>query len=159
VAATIEQDTAHQDRPRRGLSAWLWKPWYAKLWWTAVPVWWLGLAASIEVEFLASFYGGALAGFLNVLFLPMTALVVLGAGYVREWMDSFVGQGDELPLTDEEEEEEFRARRRWEEHHRIMSEMGKGTDMFDPRSGALWIGNPLNPQNPGYINPHRHHHS
>lgn len=158
MAATIEHDTAHQDRPRGALLAWLWKPWYAKLWWTAITVWWLGLAASTEVESLAGFYRGALAGFLNVLFLPMTALVVLGAGYVREWMDGFVGQGGGRPLTDEEEEE-FMARRRWEEHHRIMSEMGKGTDMFDPRSGALWIGNPLNPQNPGYINPHRHHHS
>lgn len=159
VAATIEHDTAHQDRPRRALSAWLWKPWYAKLWWTAIPVWWTGLAASNVSEFLADFYSSALAGFLNVLFMPMTALVVLGAGYVRDWMDSVVGHGEGRPLSDEEEEEEFLAQQSWEEHHRLMRDMGKGTDMFDPRSGALWIGNPLNPSNPGYIDPHRHHHS
>lgn len=158
MADTIDSDVGHQDRPRRALWAWLWKPWYAKLWWTAIPVWWLGLAASTEVEFLAGFYGGALAGFINVLFLPMTALIVLGAGYVREWMDSFVGQGDGRPLTDEEEEE-FLAQQRWEEHHRMMSNMRKGTDMFDPRSGPLWIGNANNPNNGAYINPNTGRHS
>jgi hypothetical protein len=109
-------------------------------------------------DFLADFYSSALAGFLNVLFMPMTVLFVLGAGYVRDWMDSVVGHGDGVPLSGEEEEE-FQARQRLEEHHRMMRDMGKGTDMFDPRSGALWIGNANNPNNGAYINPNTGRHS
>lgn len=150
-AAIDDQRQSGAVQPR--LSAWLWRPWYAKLWWTAVSIWWLGMAAATRVPFLDAFYGGALAGYLNVLFFPMTALMVLGVGYVRERLDSFVGQGDGVSLSDEDEET-FLARRRWEEHNRFMDDIGKGTDTFDPRSGPLWIGNPLNPHNAGYINPH-----
>ncbi|EJL33110.1 hypothetical protein [Novosphingobium sp. AP12] len=158
MAATIEHDMAHQDRPRPALSAWLWKPWYAKLWWAAIPVWWTGLAASNVSEFLADFYSGALAGFLNVLFLPMTALLVLGAGFVREWMDSFVGQGEGRSLTDEEEEG-LMAELAHQDHMRFMAEMRRGTNIYDPRSGGLWVGNPNNPNNGSYIDPHRNRHS
>ncbi|MDR7256317.1 hypothetical protein J2X47_000478 [Sphingomonas sp. BE270] len=142
------------------LSAWLWSPWYAKLWWVAIPIWWMGMAASIRVDTLEAFYRGALAGYLNVLFFPMTALMVLGVGYVRERLDGFIGPGDGTPPCDEEdeEEEEFFARRRREEHNRFMDNIGRGTDMFDPRSGPLWIGNPLNPHNAAYINPHTRKH-
>lgn len=158
MAATIEHDAALQDRPRRALSTWLWKPWYAKLWWTAIPVWWTGLAASNMSDFLADFYGSAFAGVLNVLFMPMTALVVLGAAYVRDWMDSFVGQGDGRPLTDEEEED-LMAELAHQEHMRFVVEMRRVTNIYDPRSGGLWVGNPNNPNNGSYIDPHRHHHS
>lgn len=135
------------------LRRWLWAPWYAKAWWAAIPVWWLGMAASTCVDALEPFYRGALAGYLNILFFPMTALMVLGVGYVREGLDNFVGQGEGRTLSGEEEEEFF-ARQRHEEQKRFMDNIGRGTDMFDPRSGPLWIGNPLNPLNPGYIDPH-----
>lgn len=153
MEAAIDNELTAGRPGRPSLSAWFWRPWYAKLWWAAIPVWWLGMAAATRVNFLAPFYGGALAGYLNILFFPMTALMVLGVGYVRERLDEFVGSGDRKPLTDEEEEA-FHARRRQEEDHRFLDNIGKGTDMFDPRSGPLWIGNPLNPLNAGYINPH-----
>jgi hypothetical protein len=73
-----------REEPRA--SDWLWRPWYAKLWWTAIPVYWLGAAASLKVAALAQFYETALAGYLNVLFYPLVALMVLGIGYLREWM-------------------------------------------------------------------------
>lgn len=144
------------DAPK--LSAWLWSPWYAKLWWAAIPVWWISMAVSTRVDALETFYRGALAGYLNILFFPVTALMVLGVGYVRERLDTFVGQGEGRPLSDEEREEFF-ARRRWEQHDHLMESIGKGTDMFDPRSGPLWIGNPNNPNNGAYINPHTGRHS
>jgi hypothetical protein len=134
------------------LSAWLWSPWYAKLWWAAVPVWWLGVAASSRLNALEIFYRGALAGYLNILFFPMTALMVLGVGYVRERLDGFAGPGDGTRLSDEEALAV--TTRVWEEHDRAMEDLAATTDMFDPRSGVLWIGNPLNPLNPGYIDPH-----
>lgn len=143
------------DQPR--LSAWLWKPWYAKLWWTAIPIWWVSMAASAKIDFLAGFYSSAFAGFLNILFFPMTALMVLGVGYARERLDSFVGQREGIPLTDEEASAV--TNRVWEEHNRLMENIGRGTDMFDPRSGPLWIGNATNPNNGAYINPNTGRHS
>lgn len=146
----------HDQEPRRTnnqpvLSAWIWRPWYAKLWWAAIPVWWLGMAAATRVSALESIYDSALAGYLNILFFPMTALMVLGVGYVRERLDAFVGPGDGVPMSDEEA---FFAKRRRAEHDRIMENLNRGTDMFDPRSGTLWIGNSLNPNNPAYVDPH-----
>src|SRR3546814_21033059 len=53
---------------------WLWKPWYAKLWWAAIPVYWAGAAASLKLTALAEFYTSALAGYLNMLFFPLTKI-------------------------------------------------------------------------------------
>lgn len=150
--AAIDHQDQEGSRARPPLSAWLWKPWYAKLWWATIPVWWAGMAMSTQVDALASFYRGGLAGYLNVLFFPMTALMVLGVGYIRERLDSFVGQGDGTQLSGEDAEVLLERRRR-DEHYRFLDGIGKGTDMFDPRSGPLWIGNPLNPLNSGYIDP------
>lgn len=130
-----------------------WRPWYAKLWWATIPVWWLGMAASTRVDYLESFYRGGFAGYLNVLFFPMTALMVLGVGYVRERLDSFVGQGDGVPLS-EEEAEAFFAKRSSHELARTMERWHAQSNPMDPRSGPLWLGNPMNPTNPGHINPH-----
>lgn len=152
MEAVIDDHQTENVAGKPKLSAWLWRPWYAKLWWAAIPAWWLGMAMATRVDFLAAFYRGAVAGYLNVLFFPMTALMVLGVGYIRERLDEFVGQGDGTSLTDEEA---MRApQRMWTEHDRAMEDLAATTDMFDPRSGALWIGNPLNPNNPAYINPH-----
>jgi hypothetical protein len=102
MGTTIDKHQAESTADQPKLSKWLWRPWYAKLWWSAIPVWWLGMATTARVDVLAAFYGGALAGYLNVLFFPMTALMVLGVGYVRERLDGFVGPGDGTPLSDEE---------------------------------------------------------
>ena len=152
MEAAIDSHEQEGRADRLRLSAWLWEPWYAKLWWSAIPVWWVGMAASTRVDFLESFYRGAFAGFLNILFFPMTALMVLGVGYVRECLDGFVGQGDCVPLSDEDAEVFFERRRR-REHERMMEGWRAQCNPMDPRSGPLWIGNPMNPNNPGYINP------
>ncbi|WP_231736753.1 hypothetical protein [Sphingobium sp. CCH11-B1] len=152
VVESSASNKLSSDRPRFSLSAWLWRPWYAKVWWTAIPVWWLGMATSTHVDFLESFYRGGIAGYLNILFFPMTALMVLGIGYVRDRLDNFVGEGDGIPLSDAEEADALR-KRIWEDHDRAMKNLRAGTDVFDPRSGLLWIGNPMNPNNPGYIDP------
>lgn len=153
VDATIHEHQAESAVDQPKLSAWLWRPWYAKLWWSAIPVWWLGMAATTRSPMLAAFYGGALAGYLNVLFFPITALMVLGVGYVRERLDNFVEPGDGTPLSAEDEEAFIAAQLAWEKHNEIMENIGRGSDIFDPRSGPFWIGNPNNPNNGAYINP------
>lgn len=107
---------------------------------------------------LESFYRGWIAGYLNVLFLPMTALMVLGVGYVRARLDSLVGQGDGVPLS-HEEAQALAAKLHRDQHERMMEMARAHANPMDPRSGPLWIGNPMNPNNPGYVNPHtgKHH--
>jgi len=154
VDATIEHDDQRHAIKTPKLSLWLWQPWYAKLWWSSIPLWWLGVVASFRIEALADFYRGGVASFLSILFFPMTTLMVLGVGYVRQRFDSFVGQGGATPLPDDDEAP-FVDRRGWDAHMRFTEGMGRGTDMFDPASGPLWIGNPLNPLNAGYLDPNR----
>jgi len=130
--------------PRLKLADWLWRPWYAKAWWAAILAWRIGMAVSTKIAPLEAFYDSALAGFLNVAFFPMTALMVLGVGYAQNWLGGFASQGEGAPLSDEAP---ARIADVWEEHDRVMKDLRAGTDMFDPRSGTLWIGNPISPNN------------
>lgn len=156
VAIDHEGQEASGAHPQ--MSAWLWKPWYAKLWWATIPVWWAGMAISTQVDVLASFYRGGFAGYLNILFFPMTALMVLGVGYTRERLERFVERGDGVARSDDEAEAFFAGRSR-RELARTMERWRAQSNPMDPRSGSLWIGNPMNPNNPGYINPNcRKHH-
>lgn len=142
--ATINIEASATELPRRRLADWLWRPWYAKIWWTAIPVWWTGIAASTKVEFLAAFYESALAGFLNVLLFPMTALMVLGVGYAQHWLDRrpFYNDGSgnhpsEIypdPFDDE-----------WD--NRQCGQPHPSVDMYDPMSGTLYVGNPTSVNN------------
>jgi len=67
---------------------WLWKPWYAKLWWVAIPIYWLPAGSPFGIDFLAGFYTGSVGIYFNIVFLPVTALVVLGFGYARRLRES-----------------------------------------------------------------------
>lgn len=69
-------------------SDWLWRPWYAKLWWAAIPIYWLPAGSPFGIDFLADFYTGSIGIYLNIVFLPVTALVVLGFGYARRLRES-----------------------------------------------------------------------
>lgn len=140
MASAVDMQATEPAAPQLKAADWLWRPWYAKAWWAAIPVWWIGMAASTKIAPLAAFYDSALAGFLNVLFFPMTALMVLGFSYVQQWLAGFASQGEGGPLSDEAK---ARIARLWEEHEGGMEDLHATTDMFDPRSGPLWIGNPL----------------
>ena len=72
-------------RPRA--SAWLWRPWYAKLWWACIAVYWTGKLASYWSPALDDAYSTALAGYLNIALYPFTALIVLGVRFVPVWME------------------------------------------------------------------------
>lgn len=130
---------------RSRASDWLWRPWYAKLWWAAIPVWWLGMAASTRIPALESFYDSALAGFLNILFFPMIALMVLGVGYVQQWLAHFPRPGVGSLMTDDAEAAIAGLE---EEHARALEARNASMDIYDPRSDGLFVGNPLSEQNP-----------
>ena len=67
-----------------GLSNWLWRPWYAKLWWAAIPVYWLAMGEPTRPEFLNAFADSGYAVVTNIIFIPITALAVLGVGFFRQ---------------------------------------------------------------------------
>ena len=120
--------------PRPHASDWLWHPWYAKLWWSAVPVYWIGAAASVKIEALAGFYDTAFAGYCNVLIFPMTALLVLGVGFARAWIDAIpVGKATLSCDAELDWPDRGFGRPHW------------SVDPLDPRSGSLWIGSRRNP--------------
>lgn len=67
-----------------GLSSWLWGPWYAKLWWGVIPVYWLAMGEPTRPEFLNAFADSGYAIVTNVIFIPITALFALGVGFFRQ---------------------------------------------------------------------------
>jgi hypothetical protein len=80
---------------------WLWHPWYAKLWWAAISLYWIAATASLNIPSIWAFFESAFAGYLNVLFFPFTAVLVLGFGFVRAWIDA--PEADVGPLLTTEE--------------------------------------------------------
>lgn len=146
--AAVDAHLNDPTSPRLKPADWLWRPWYAKLWWAAIPIWWSGMALSSKVDALAPFYDSATAGFLNILFFPMTALMVLGVGYARYWLAGFPKEGDGDPLS---EDAAARVADLWEQHERGMEDLHATTDIHDPRSGGLYIGNPSSLQHPSRL--------
>lgn len=142
MAATIQPNDADRNPDELRLRNWLWRSWYAKLWWSGVPVYWLGMLAAIRFDGLASIYHSAFGGYLNIVFFPPVMALVLSFGFLKRWLAS-------LPAleNDEFDEEEY-----WRKRRLGPSGMPKEVDPLEPSSGAFWIGNPLNPLNPGYIN-------
>ena len=126
---------------------WLWRPWYAKLWWATIPIYWAAGAASLKISALATFYSSAAAGFLNVAFFPPTALLILGFRFARAWLDRPL-VGDPLP---DEEIEEFERMMEDEEDWRRCGRPHPSMDIHDPRSGGLYIGNPSGLNSGKYI--------
>jgi hypothetical protein len=111
-------------------SHWIWRPWYAKLWWVLSLVYWAGKLASFVIAVLDQFYATALAGILNVVFFPFTILVMLGGGYVRAWMGPIQWDGSQDHVS---------ARGR-----SMGGQRDPASDPVDPRSGANWVGHPSN---------------
>lgn len=138
---------ADQDRPgladRRPLRIgdWLWRPVSAKLWWTAVPLYWGGMAASEHVQALGAFYDSAAAGFLTFFFFPPLVAAILCFGFFRKWL---VAQPHADCAADFSHEPHPGAD--------SYARSGMQCDPLNPESGVFWIGNPLNPSHPSNIN-------
>lgn len=118
-AATVSK----AERPRA--SYWLWRPWYAKLWWATILVYWSGMAASLKVPLLDQFYTSALAGYLNVFSFPPLALMILGIGFAREWF-----AWSDWEFVEPTHEQMFPRRS-------VGGMRDPYADPLDPRSGAL----------------------
>jgi len=89
VASDSSTEAVDCFRPRPRMSQWAWSPWYAKLWWACSALYWSGKLASWFSPDLDTVYTSAAAGYLNVAFYPLVPLIVLGVGYVGDWMDYY----------------------------------------------------------------------
>ena len=108
---------------------WLWKPWYAKLWWVAIPIYWVPAGSPFGIDFLASFYTGSVGIYLNIVFLPLTALIVLGFGYARRLRES----DHWAEITDSEHNRASAL------YRRTPASPPAFADPLSPLSGARWI--------------------
>ncbi|API58651.1 hypothetical protein BSL82_04440 [Tardibacter chloracetimidivorans] len=81
------EESVDLTRKRPRVSASMWQPWYAKLWWGASASYWTGKLISFCNPSLDELYTSAVAGYLNLVFYPVTAFMVLGVGFLRAWMD------------------------------------------------------------------------
>jgi hypothetical protein len=98
--------------------------------------------ASLKIDALAEVYHSAAGGYLNVLFFPPMVALVLSFGFLRCRLASLPA-----PVDEGMDEEEY-----WRKRRVGPSGMPKEVDPLEPSSGAFWIGSPMNPLNPGYIN-------
>lgn len=124
-AETLANDKTVQVQPRPRASAWLWRPWSAKLWWAAIAAYWAGKVGSFFSPALDEFYSSALAGFLNIVFFPPLALIVLGLGFAREWFE-----WSDWEFVEPTQEQMFPKRS-------VGGMRDPYADPLDPRSGAL----------------------
>ena len=62
MTTAVDMPATESAAPQLKAADWLWRPWYAKAWWAAIPVWWIGMAASTKIAPLEAFYDSALAG-------------------------------------------------------------------------------------------------
>jgi len=144
---STEAETNIGDGQRKlKIGDWLWRPFHARVWWSAVPLYWAGVVASTRVEFLSDFYGSALAGFINVLLFPPIVALILSYGFLKAWLAA-----THLDVDDE-------AEKYWEPSRSRNCPSGvlREFDPLDPVSGSNWIGSPLNPSHPFYVIRHRH---
>lgn len=135
------------------ISDWIWRPWYAKLWWFAIPLWWVGVTLAPAHAAFSGVFQSPFAAYLNVLFFPFAPILVLGAGFVPAWLDGWKASWRGNGYDDEEHR---RILAEWDEQDRRSEELRALTDPLDPRSGALWVNNPINPFNSQ--NPLNQHH-
>lgn len=119
-----EPEAAPREQPRA--ADWLWRPWYAKVWWALIAMYWGVRLVSLYVPALEALYDNALAGYLNIAFFPSTLLLLLGIGFVGDCMDYYRWEWVVTP------ELGLHPRRS------VGGFIDPYTDPLDPRSGAKY---------------------
>ena len=114
------------DLPLLCLGDHFWKPWYAKAWWISIPIYWAPAGTDMGAP-LRDFYTSGFAVPTNIIFLPITAGMILGFGYLRRLLT----EGESADPWHDCDVGEYR---RPGMPHPFMDEL-------DPRSDSLWIGN------------------
>lgn len=124
------------------LSDWMWRPWYAKLWWAGAAIFWLAVGLdAMFVSFLPSSHDGW-ALFLLILFHPYLIVPVLGFGFALAWIE----RASRSDQDDDDGEEAWD----WADDFGLRRRTLNPMDPFDPRFNTL----PANPASPAWIEEH-----
>lgn len=107
-----------------------------------MPFYWGGMLASLRIEAASTFYHSAAAGIANVFFFPPLVVFILSFGYIKA----------RVALLDLEDDAGPEAYFEWRRKRYGPSCTLREFDPLDPASGALWVGNSINPLNGAYIN-------
>ena len=147
IGVTETEDADRQGRAGR-LSWFLWRPWYAKLWWRAAALFWL---MAFFVEWLAPDWSRSMSDDLRfalmIIFHPFTIIPALGLRLYWRWVasDTFAwpsnGKG----------EDGFES-----EWHYDVEGIGSHRNSERSLGHPLNPRSPLNPINPLYRIHHRH---
>lgn len=86
TSSEIEQHEPTIEKPR--LANWVWRPWYAKLWWSLITVHWTAAVGALLFGPLRNFYGSDLAGYLNIALHPVFAFFILSIGWMIAWKEA-----------------------------------------------------------------------
>ena len=78
-------------KPGGVLIAWFWRPWYAKLWWTAIAAYWTLFMAQGQLPMVQRAFDDTPLGLLGLPLAPWMPLIIIGALRVAR-----------MPLTVEE---------------------------------------------------------
>lgn len=73
-------------RPR--LADWVWKPWYARMWWSLTAIYWIVGAIGFLYRPILDLYLTDLAYYLHIVFYPVFAFVFMSVGWVMAWLDA-----------------------------------------------------------------------
>lgn len=101
----------------------LWRPWYAKAWWIAIPLYWLPVGTPLG-RLLDPYYSSGYGALTNILFMPLTAAVILGFGYLRKALAS----GELVTHWYNEELDAYRS-----------GKLPRSLDESDPKSEYFWM--------------------
>lgn len=114
-------------KPSPRLRDYLWRPYLAKVWWSASLLWWVGFVQAQETGWLLDYFQTAVAGYLNVLFFPVTIILALGVPFAWAKLDcgDWVISPEPLP-----QDQSFMSRS-------VGGMRDPASDPLDPRSGIL----------------------
>jgi hypothetical protein len=112
--------------------------WYARLWWSAIVAYWSGAALAGRSTILADFYTSSVAAWLSIALFPTTALLVLGFGWAWAQLASIRADLDhDLSIAGSDDGWLVRG----------IGTPDSSLDIYDPRSGTMYVGNILSSHN------------
>jgi hypothetical protein len=147
ILADQSELAAGEEMKPIGFRRWAWEPWYGKAWWGLALIYWVLRGLSYKLGALDWMNEPGFSGYFVVAFFPPIMLFTLAFGVLKARLNT-------LPANDPLAEGAYDEFRRSDLFDPVRGPSGLpySIDPLDPRSGAFWIGNPLNPLNAAYIN-------
>ncbi len=141
ISDAPETDESRASIERPDIVQWVWRPWYARLWWSLSAIYWIVGTGALFFQPLADFYTAPVAGSLHIAFFPVFAFVLFAFGWVRAWVDA-------LDYVAAHPDEENTLGWAWSDEgwpDRQNREYWDPTNFFSPFAGTMKLGHPLRP--------------